>query len=155
MPDPEGKTSGEGTKTPDQAYKSGRPEDIEPGSLGASPEPEDTPAGQAGNPREGGEKGSYQSGGFTGDEKGGPMDASGEGDASPQGDPDTLKTEEAGGDLEVGEGAKNLAPGELGDEDKSADEIGQRGYGQQPDYDANDPEERQAHPKTPSDMGSR
>jgi hypothetical protein len=35
MPDVEGKTKGPGTKTPDQAYKEGRSEDVQDGSLGA------------------------------------------------------------------------------------------------------------------------
>ena len=79
---------------------------------------------------------------------------------SPHAQYDTLKKDEAAeagqgdeGPLPVGEGAKDLAPGSLGND--GPDEVGQRGYGQQPDYDANDPEERQVHPKTPSDMGNR
>jgi hypothetical protein len=35
MPDLEGNQKGPGTKSPDQAYKDGRAEDIQPGSLGA------------------------------------------------------------------------------------------------------------------------
>jgi hypothetical protein len=35
MPDHEGRTKGPGTKTPDQAYKEGRAEDVQQGSLGA------------------------------------------------------------------------------------------------------------------------
>ena len=77
----------------------------------------------------------------------------GGGDGSPHAQHDSLKTDEAGGDLEVGEGAKNPAPGSLGND--GADEVGQRGSGQQPDYDAHDPDARQQHPKTPSDMGNR
>lgn len=56
-------------------------------------------------------------------------------------------------ELSVGEGAKDPAPGSLGND--GPDEVGQRGSGQQPDYDAHDPEAKQAHPKTPSDMGNR
>jgi hypothetical protein len=138
MPDPEGKTSGEGIKdTPDQAYKSGRPEDVEPGSLGAAPEPEDTPAGEVGNPRAEGEEGSYQSGGFTGDEKGGPMDASGEGDASATQTP-----------TQSGEGAEGSKQkdGMSGQTSEGDDGLGSR-------TEADDPDERGEHPKTPSHMG--
>ena len=157
MPDKDGKQSGPGTTTPDQAYKEGRAEDVQHGSLGA-----DTggPGVQKSRLPEGAdEQGSYQSGGFAGQDAddspdAGTVDPSGQGDASPHRQPDSMKTDEAGGDLEVGEGAKNPAPGSLGDVD-DASEVGERGYGQQPDYDANDPGSRQQHPKTPSDMGNR
>jgi hypothetical protein len=160
MPDQEGNVKGPGTKTPDQAYKDGRAEDVQEGSLGAD-------TGGAGeqvsrltqDAGAGDEAGTTQSGGFAGQQADDSPDAGTVGDISGQGDPsphaqyDTTKSEEAGGDLEVGEGSKNPAPGELGSH--GADELGQRGYGQQPDYDANDPESRQQHPKTPSDMGNR
>jgi hypothetical protein len=158
MPDKEGKQSGPGIKdTPDQAYKSGRSEDVQEGSLGAD-------TGGAGVqksrlPEGSDEAGTTQSGGFGGQEADDAPDAgtvgsaSGEGDASPHRDPDATKKDEAGGDLSAGEGAKDPAPGSLGN--ASDEEVGQRGYGQQPDYDANDPDARQQHPKTPSDMGSR
>ena len=160
MPDQEGKTSGPGTKSPDQAYKDGRPEDVQPGSLGAD-------TGGAGeqvsrltqDAGAGDEAGTAQSGGFAGQQADDSPDAGtvgstgGSGDASPHAQYDTPMTAEAGGGLEVGEGSKNPAPGSLGND--GPDEVGQRGYGQQPDYDANDPGERQQHPKTPSDMGNR
>ena len=105
------------------------------------------------------EKGSYRSGGFAGQDAdnspdGGTVDPPGEGDASPHGTPGALKTEEAGRDLEVGERAKDPAPGSLGNVDDPS-EVGERGYGQQADYDANEPGARQQHPRTPSDMGNR
>lgn len=164
MPDKEGKQSGPGIKdTPDQAYKSGRSEDIQEGSLGAD-------TGGAGVqksrlPEGADEAGTTQSGGFAGQEADDSPDAgtvgstSGEGDPSPHAqydEPKKAEAEAAGQDeneLNVGEGAKNPAPGSIGQQ--GADEVGQRGYGQQPDYDANDPDARQQHPKTPSDMGNR
>jgi hypothetical protein len=164
MPDKEGKQSGPGIKdTPDQAYKSGRTEDIQEGSLGAA-------TGGAGVqksrlPEGADEAGTTQSGGFAGQEADDSPDAgtvgstSGEGDPSPHAQYDEPKKADAAGQdegeggLSVGEGAKDPAPGSLGQQ--GADEVGQRGYGQQPDYDANDPDSRQQHPKTPSDMGNR
>jgi hypothetical protein len=156
MPDPEGKQSGPGTDTPDQAYKEGRAEDVQEGSLGAATGGADVQKSRL--PEGADEKGSYQSGGFGGQDADDAPEAGtvgavgGEGDPSPHAQYDTPKTEEADG-LEVGEGAKNLAPGSLGN--AGPDEVGQRGYGQQPDYDATEPGERQPHPKTPSDMGNR
>ena len=158
MPDQHGKQSGPGTKSPDQAYKEGRSEDVQDGSLGV-----DTggPGVQESRLPEGrDEEGSYQSGGFGGQDADDSPDAgtvgstAGEGDPSPHAQPDTLKTDEAGGDLSVGEGSKDPAPGSLGNVDDPS-EVGERGYGQQPDYDADDPESRQQHPRTPSDMGNR
>lgn len=156
MPDKEGKHSGPGTTTPDQAYKDGRAQDVQEGSLGAD-------TGGAGVQRsrlpEGAdEKGSFQSGGFAGQDAddspdAGTVDPSGQGDPSPHARYDTPKTAEAGGDLEVGEGSKNPAPGSLGNVDDPS-EVGERGYGQQPDYDADEPGTRQQHPRTPSDMGN-
>jgi len=157
MPDKEGKQSGPGTDTPDQAYKEGRSEDVQEGSLGAATGGADVQKSRL--PEGADELGSYQSGGFAGQDADDSPDAglagtaSGEGDPSPHAQYDTPKTEEAGDDLEVGEGAKNLAPGSLGND--GPDEVGQRGYGQQPDYDANDPDAKQGHPATPSDMGNR
>jgi hypothetical protein len=167
MPDQEGNVKGPGTKTPDQAYKEGRSEDVQEGSLGAdtggageqvSRLTKDEGAGQ--------EAGTAQSGGFAGQQADDAPDAgtigeaAGTGDASPHASHDSLKKDEAAGQdegdggLSVGEGAKDLAPGSLGND--GPDEVGQRGYGQQPDYDVHeDPEARQDHPKNPSDMGSR
>jgi hypothetical protein len=155
MPDQEGNVEGPGTKTPDLAYKEGRSEDVQEGSLGAA-------TGGAGAQKSrltedsgaGDEQGTAQSGGFGGQEADDSPDAgtvgsiSGEGDPSPHAQYDKTMSEEAGDSLEVGEGAKNLAPGSLGND--GPDEVGKRGYGQQPDYDATDPDERQVHPKTPS-----
>lgn len=153
MPDKEGKTSGPGTDTPDQAYKQGRSEDIEEGSLGVD-------TGGAGAqksrlPEGSGEKGSFQSGGFaTSDDApdaGTVGDISESGDPSPHAEHDKTKAEESptgGSATDVGEGGKDPAPGSLGKD--GGEELGERGIGQQPDYDANDPESRQTHPKTPS-----
>jgi hypothetical protein len=156
MPDEEGKTSGQGVKdTPDHAYKSGRLEDVEEGSLGAATGGADVQKSRL--PEGADEKGSFQSGGFGGQDaddspdKGTVGSTAGEGDPSPHGTPDTPKAEE-GDPVDVGEGAKNLAPGELGDDPN----IGERGISQLPDgTDPADPETKQDHPKTPSDMGSR
>jgi hypothetical protein len=158
MPDLEGKTEGPGTKSPDQAYKEGRSEDVQEGSLGVDTGGKDAQVSRFDT--EGGTTGTAHAGGFAGQEADDSPDAGrvdqnlgGEGDDSPHAQYDSLKTEEAGGDLEVGEGAKNPAPGTLGTD--GPDAVGERGYGQQPDYDAHDPEQKQTHPKTPSDMGNR
>jgi hypothetical protein len=168
MPDQEGNVKGPGTKTPDQAYKEGRSEDVQEGSLGAATGGADVQKSRLTEDADAGdEKGTAQVGGFAGQDADDSPDAgtvdeiSGEGDPSPHAQYDTLKKDEADaagqndgeGGLSVGEGAKDLAPGSLGND--GPDEVGQRGYGQQPDYDATDPEEKQAHPKTPSDMGNR
>jgi hypothetical protein len=152
MPDNEGKTSGPGvTKTPDQAYKSGREEEIQEGSLGAD-------TGGAGVqksrlPEGSDEPGSAQAGGFANSDDApdaGTVSPGGSGDASPH-----AQHEEFGQDspTDVGEGAKDPAPGTLGSD--GPDEVGRRGSGQQSDYDAHDPQSRQEHPKNPSDMGNR
>lgn len=164
MPDLEGKTQGPGTKSPDQAYKEGRPEDVQEGSLGA-----DTGGANVQKSRldtEGGTTGTAHAGGFAGQDADDSPDAgrvddiAESGDPSPHMQPDSLKKDEAAeagqgdsGPMPVGEGAKDPAPGSLGND--GPDEVGQRGYGQQPDYDATDPGEKQDHPKTPSDMGNR
>ena len=164
MPDLEGKQQGPGTKSPDQAYKEGRAEDVQEGSLGA-----DTGGANVQKSRldtEGGTTGTPHAGGFAGQEADDSPDAGrvdytgGTGDPSPHMQPDSLKKDEAAqagqgdsGEINVGEGSKNPAPGSLGND--GPDAVGERGYGQQPDYDANDPGERQQHPKTPSDMGNR
>jgi hypothetical protein len=162
MPDQEGKTEGPGTKTPDQAYKEGRSEDVQPGSLGADTGGAGVQKSRLTEGGSGDEEGTTQAGGFAGQEADDSPDAGTVGEIADRGDPsphaehDTLKKDEAAdagqeagdGSLDVGEGAKDLAPGSLGND--GPDEVGKRGYGQQPDYDANDPEERQTHPKTPS-----
>lgn len=163
MPDLEGKQEGPGTKSPDQAYKEGRSEDVQEGSLGADTGGKDAQVSRFDT--EGGTTGTAHAGGFAGQEADDSPDAGrvdqnlgGEGDDSPHAQYDSTKKDDAAeagqdieGGLEVGEGAKNLAPGSLGND--GPDEVGQRGYGQQPDYDAHDPEEKQPHPRTPSDMG--
>jgi hypothetical protein len=168
MPDQEGKQSGPGMKdTPDQAYKSGRTEDIQEGSLGAATGGADVQKSRL--PEGADEAGTTQSGGFAGQEADDSPDAgtvgstSGEGDASPHAQYDQTKAEESATgasatqvpdeDEEGVKGAFDPAPGSLGND--GPDEVGKRGYGQQPDYDANEPGERQQHPKTPSDMGNR
>ena len=131
MPDKEGKQSGPGIKdTPDQAYKSGRSEDVQEGSLGAD-------TGGAGVqksrlPEGSDEAGTTQSGGFAGQEADDSPDAgtvgstSGEGDPSPHAQYDTTKKEEAAGQDEgnpgegTGEGVAGPASGTTtsdGDED--------------------------------------
>jgi hypothetical protein len=166
MPDLEGNVKGPGTKTPDLAYKEGRSEDVQEGSLGADTGGADTQKSRLTEDEGAGDElGTAQVGGFAGQDTDDSPDAGtvgsteGEGDPSPHAQYDTLKKDEAAGQdegeggLSVGEGAKDLAPGSLGND--GADEVGQRGYGQQPDYDAHDPESKQPHPKTPSDMGNR
>lgn len=165
MPDLEGKQEGPGTKSPDQAYKEGRREDVQEGSLGA-----ETGGANVQKSRldtEGDGTGTAHAGGFAGQDADDSPDAGrvdqnlgGEGDPSPHAQYDTLKKDDAAeagqgdsGPMPVGDGAADLAPGSIGND--GPDEVGQRGYGQQPDYDAHDPEEKQAHPKTPSDMGNR
>ena len=166
MPDQEGNVKGPGTTTPDQAYKDGRAEDVQEGSLGADTGGADAKVSRlTEDAGAGDELGTAQVGGFAGQSVDDSPDAgtidstAGEGDPSPHAQYDEPKKADAAGQdegdggLSVGEGAKDLAPGSLGQD--GADEVGQRGYGQQPDYDANDPGERQQHPKTPSDMGNR
>jgi hypothetical protein len=100
MPDEKGNTSGPGVKdTPMDAYKSGRSDDVEEGSLGAD-------TGGAGEqksrlPEGSDEKGSFQSGGFQGDQDAPnqTVDPPGEGDTSPEADSPGLgsKTGATGG----------------------------------------------------------
>jgi len=154
MPDKEGKQSGPGVKdTPDHAYKSGRAEDIQEGSLGvdtggAGVQKSRLPEGKD-------EQGTSQSGGFAGQEADDSPDAgtaastSGEGDPSPH-DPDENATSSASADdvkvMDDAPAQQNAAPGAAVDE---------QGVGQHGDQDATDTDTKQDHPKTPSDMGSR
>ena len=153
MPDKEGKQSGPGIKdTPDQAYKSGRSEDVQEGSLGAD-------TGGAGVqksrlPEGSDEAGTTQSGGFGGQEADDSPDAgtvgtiSGEGDAS-GGAGDNATPSASADDVDRMEDApdqQNAAPGAATDS---------QGFGQHGDQDATDTETKQQHPRTPSDMGSR
>src|SRR3954451_4584117 len=85
MPDQEGNMKGPGTKTPDQAYKAGRSEDIQQGSLGVD-------TGGAGVqksrlPEGAHEKGTAQSGGFAGQQADDSPDAGTVGTIADRGDP--------------------------------------------------------------------
>jgi hypothetical protein len=164
MPDLEGKQKGPGTKSPDQAYKEGRAEDVQEGSLGADTGGENVQMSRFDKGADGDEKGTAQVGGFAGQQADDSPDAGrvdqnlgGEGDPSPHAQYDTTKKDEAAAagqsdsELNAGEGSKNPAPGTIGKD--GSDAVGERGYGQQPDYDASNPEEKQPHPRTPSDMG--
>jgi hypothetical protein len=155
MPDKEGKQSGPGVKdTPDQAYKSGRTEDIQEGSLGAD-------TGGAGVqksrlPEGKDEKGTAQSGGFAGQEADDSPDAgtvgslSGEGDPSPHAGHEDNETPAASADdvkrMDDAPAQQNAAPGAA---------VDSQGFGQHGDQDATDVETKQQHPRTPSDMGNR
>jgi hypothetical protein len=164
MPDLQGNEKGPGTKTPDLAYKEGRSEDVQEGSLGADTGGAGVQKSRLTEGATGDEQGTAQAGGFAGQEADDSPDAgtvgsiSGEGDPSPHAQYDTPKKDDAAaagqgdsGPMTTGEGSADLAPGSLGND--GPDEVGKRGYGQQPDYDANDPESRQQHPRSPSDMG--
>jgi hypothetical protein len=153
MPDPEGKTKGPGTKTPDQAYKDGRSEDVQEGSLGADTGGADTQKSRLPEGRD--EKGSFQSGGFGGQQAEDAPDAgtvgsiSGEGDPSPHAGHADNDTPDASAD-DIKTMADNQSP-----PPQEGDAVDSQGYGQHGDKDATDPAQRQAHPKTPSDMGNR
>jgi hypothetical protein len=150
MPDHEGRTKGPGTKTPDQAYKEGRAEDVQEGSLGAD-------TGGAGTQRsrltENGadEKGTAQVGGFAGQQADDSPDAgtvgtiAAEGDASPNAG--TATTDASADDVDRMDDApdqQNAAPGAA---------VDSQGYGQHGDQDVTDTSTKQQHPRTPSDMG--
>ena len=155
MPDQEGNVKGPGTKTPDQAYKEGRSEDVQEGSLGVdtggageqvSRLTQDEGAGQ--------EAGTAQSGGFAGQEADDAPDAgtigaaAGTGDASPHAG--TEGTPDASADdvdrMEDAPDQQDAAPGAATDS---------QGYGQHGDQDVTDVESKQDHPSTPADMGNR
>ena len=155
MPDQEGSTKGPGTTTPDQAYKEGRSEDVQEGSLGVdtggageqvSRLTQDEGAGQ--------EAGTAQSGGFAGQQADDAPDAgtigaaAGTGDASPHAG--TEGTQDASADdvdrMEDAPDQQDAAPGAATDS---------QGYGQHGDQDVTDVESKQDHPKTPADMGNR
>jgi hypothetical protein len=155
MPDKEGQQSGPGVKdTPDQAYKSGRKEDIQEGSLGvdtggAGVQKSRLPEGKD-------EKGTTQSGGFAGQEADDSPDAgtvdslSGAGDPSPHAGHENNQTPEASADdvnrMDDAPAQQNAAPGAA---------VDSQGFGQHGDQDVTDVETKQQHPRTPSDMGSR
>jgi hypothetical protein len=152
MPDPEGKTEGPGTKTPDQAYKEGRSEDVQEGSLGvdtggAGVQKSRLPEGKD-------EKGTFQSGGFANQDAS--PDAGTVGEIADEGDPsphagheDNATPDASADDVKIMEDApdqQNPEPGAA---------VDSQGYGQHDDQDATDPAQRQGHPATPSDMGNR
>jgi len=154
MPDKEGKQSGPGTETPDQAYKEGRAEDIQEGSLGAD-------TGGAGVqksrlPEGSDEKGSYQSGGFGGQDADDSPDAgtvgdiSGEGDASPHAGHEDNDTPSASSD-----DAKIMADAPAQQNANPGAAVSDQGFGQHDDQDVTDVETKQGHPATPADMGNR
>ncbi len=162
MPDQEGKQKGPGTKTPDLAYAEGRAEDVQEGSLGADTGGAGVQKSRLPEGRD--EPGSYQAGGF-GDSPddapaaGSATDHSGEGDPSPHAQYDKTLQDEAdakGGLSDApGEGTAGFTNAPVAPGDQTPEEVGKRGYAEQPDYDANDPDAKQPHPKTPSDMGNR
>ena len=153
MPDQEGKTKGPGTNSPDQAYKEGRAEDVQKGSLGAA-------TGGAGTQKSrltedadaGDEQGTAQSGGFGGQQADDSPDAgtvgeiAAEGDPSPHTDHEDNATPDASADdvkiMKDAPGQQNPTPG--------AAAAGKTGIGQPGDTDATDVETKQTHPKTPS-----
>ena len=149
MPDPEGKTEGPGTKTPDQAYKEGRSEDVQEGSLGVDTGGAGVQKSRLPEGRD--EKGTAQSGGFAGQEADDSPDAgtvgeiADKGDPSPHaGDPDNETPNASADDVKIMEDApdqQNADPGAA---------VDSQGFGQHGDQDATDPETRQVHPKTPS-----
>lgn len=154
MPDQEGNVEGPGTKTPDLAYKEGRSEDVQEGSLGAA-------TGGAGAQKSrltedsgaGDEQGTAQSGGFAGQEADDSPDAgtvgsiSDEGDPSPHGDHEDNDTPRASSGARLDEDTpQNANPGAA---------VDSQGFGQHDDQDATDTDTKQDHPKTPADMGNR
>jgi len=154
MPDQEGKQEGPGTKTPDQAYKEGRPEDVQEGSLGVD-------TGGAGSqksrlPEGRDETGTAHAGGFAGQEADDSPDAGTVGEIADEGDPSPHAGHE-----------DNATPGASSDDVKIMDDapaqqnvkpgaaVDDQGFGQHDDQDATDVETKQSHPATPSDMGQR
>lgn len=135
MPDSKGETKGDATDTPLHAYKDGREEDVEQGSLGVDTGGEGEQKSRL--PEGADEDGSFQSGGFGGQQADDNPDSEaqqppprGQGDPSPQGTPDEGKHAEGGGGDplgDVGEGAKDPAPMERGT--YGADELAERGLG--------------------------
>jgi hypothetical protein len=154
MPDEKGQQSGPGVKnTPDQAYKSGRAEDIQEGSLGADTGGAGVQKSRLPEGRD--EEGTAHSGGFAGQEADDSPDAgtvdstSGEGDPSPQAGESSATPQASADDVKRMDDApdqQDAAPGAAVDE---------QGYGQHGDQDVTEVESKQQHPRTPSDMGSR
>jgi hypothetical protein len=148
MPDPEGKTEGPGTKTPDQAYKEGRSEDVQEGSLGADTGGAGVQKSRLPEGRD--EKGTAQSGGFAGQEADDSPDAGTVGEIADEGDPsphagavDNDTPDASTDDIKTMADHQSPSP-------NPGDAVDEQGYGQHGDQDATDPETRQAHPKTPS-----
>jgi hypothetical protein len=158
MPDQEGDVKGPGfTDTPDQAYKSGRTEDIQEGSLGAATGGADAQVSRLTKDADAGdEQGTAQSGGFAGQEADDSPDAgtvgdiSGEGDASPHAGHEDNDTPGASADdvkiMDDAPDQQNANPGAA---------VADQGFGQHDDQDATDVETKQGHPATPADMGNR
>lgn len=152
MPDQEGKTKGPGFDSPDRAYKEGRSEDVQEGSLGAD-------TGGAGeqvsrltkDADAGDEQGTAQSGGFGGQEADDSPDAGTVGAIADEGDPsphaghkDNDTPEASSDDVKIMEDApaqQNANPGAAVDD---------QGPGQHDDQDATDVATKQGHPATPS-----
>ena len=130
MPDPEGKQKGPGTTSPDQAYKEGREEDIQEGSLGADPDRDDMPLSEGED-----KSGSYQTGGFTGDE--GPSGTAGSAEGT--GDAPATTTEPVDGSGADGNRSGDNTPPDTGDEG-----LGSKTGG------LDTPENRQDHPRSES-----
>jgi hypothetical protein len=144
MPDQEGKTKGPGTKTPDQAYKEGRSEDVQPGSLGVD-------TGGAGVqksrlPEGADEAGTAQSGGFAGQQADDSPDAGTVGSIDGQGDPSPHEGHADNDTPDASADQQNAAPGAA---------VDSQGFGQHGDQDVTEVGSKQDHPKTPSDMGNR
>ncbi len=157
MPDQEGNVKGPGNKSPDQAYKEGRSEDVQEGSLGAA-------TGGAGVQKSrltedagaGDELGTAQVGGFAGQDADDSPDAGTVGTISDEGDPSPHAGHE-----------DNDTPAATSDDVKIMDDapaqqdanpgaaVDDQGFGQHDDQDATDVETKQGHPATPADMGNR
>ncbi len=158
MPDQEGNVKGPGvTDTPDQAYKSGRPEDIQEGSLGAATGGADEQVSRLTKDADAGdEQGTTQSGGFAGQQADDSPDAgtvgdiSGEGDASPHAGHEDNDTPDASSD-----DAKIMADAPDQQNANPGAAVDDQGYGQHDDQDATDVETKQGHPATPADIGNR
>ncbi|MDX6680737.1 MAG: hypothetical protein QOG94_776 [Solirubrobacteraceae bacterium] len=158
MPDQEGNVKGPGfTDTPDQAYKSGRTEDIQEGSLGADTGGADAQVSRlTEDAGAGDEGGTAQVGGFAGQDADDSPDAgtigdiSGEGDPSPHAGHEDNDTPSASADdakiMDDAPAQQNANPGAA---------VSDQGYGQHDDQDATDVETKQDHPATPADMGNR
>lgn len=154
MPDQEGKQEGPGTKTPDQAYKEGRSEDVQEGSLGADTGGAGAQTSRLPEGRD--ETGTAHAGGFAGQDADDSPDAgtvgaiADEGDPSPHAGHEDNDTPSASPD-EV----KRMADAFAQQNANPGAAVEDQGIGQHDDQDATDVETKQSHPATPSDMGQR